>query len=271
MKEEEGLPAIVRAREYRLYDRRGRRYIDFYLNGGRALLGHRPPGVAQAMKGTVDRGLVAEYPSPWSGRLARLLQKRFGESLEVRIYPGVESASAAAGAHLADLSFEEGKRQCREEGKLPLWRPGGLEPAEEARLLDGEWGRIFLPLLPYPGRFAPAVLCLLPGAPQLQTPAPVSPLLEAMLVKVTAALVKWEQTADTRIWSTFDYAGVERRGPYFRLSGSEGEYKALRRRLMEQGVLLPPKRSTPAVIPGEFTSGEVKPLRKELEQLYGNS
>ena len=35
------IPPIRRARGYRLYDHRGRRYLDLWQNGGHSLLGHR--------------------------------------------------------------------------------------------------------------------------------------------------------------------------------------------------------------------------------------
>lgn len=271
MERENELPRIVRARGYRLYDERGTRYVDFYQNGGRALLGHRPPGASQALKSTLDRGLVAEYPTVWSGRLEKLLKSRFRGLAEARLYPSEREAERAAGCRLVDITFDEGRRRCEAGGGLPLWRPGALSRDEECLLLAGEWGRLFVPLLPFPGSFAPAAVCRLPEGPELPPAAPVSPVLEAVLVKCAAALQKWEENADSSRWEYFDVPGLERRGPYMRLSPDGREYRSLRTRLLERGVLLPPAASIPAVIPGEYTAGEVEPLKKELEGLYGTS
>jgi hypothetical protein len=282
------LPEIVRARGYRLYDARGGRYIDFYQNGGRALLGHRPPGASQALKSTLDRGLVAEYPDRRGGRLERLVRGRFPGVKEVLLFrsmeracravlpdlppeSGRETAEPGPESGVGDLTFAEGRELCRRGSAVPLWRPGALEDAEERRLLEGEWGRAFIPLLPFPGGFAPAVLCVLDGGDVHWPPERVSPLLEALLIKCAAALQKWEQTADRSKWEFFDRPGLERRGPYLRFALKGADYLRLQRRLLARGVLLPPAETVPAVIPGEFTPGEVKPLRKELEGLYGNA
>jgi hypothetical protein len=270
--QEEGreLPRIVRAREYRLYDERGRRYIDFYQNGGRALLGHRPAGAARAVKASFERGLVAEYPTPWSGRLEKLLRKRFPGLSGLRSYRSPEEACRVAGGEAVDISFREGRARCAGGEGIPLWRPGGLDTEAERELRAGRWGSCFLPLLPFPGGFAPGLLCLLRGGDELPPSETISPLLEALLVRAAAGMQKWEENADTEAWARFDFPGVERSGPYLRFSLEEGDYRALRARLLQRGVLLPPTVETPAVVPGEFTEGEVKPLLEELEGLYGD-
>ena len=56
------MPEIRRARDYRLYDIHGRRYLDLCLDGGRALLGHKPGRVVLMMKNALEKGLSASYP-----------------------------------------------------------------------------------------------------------------------------------------------------------------------------------------------------------------
>jgi len=67
------MPLIRRARGYRLYDHRGRRYLDLWQNGGRSLLGHRPAGQTTLLKNLLSKGLAADLPSPYTGRLERAL------------------------------------------------------------------------------------------------------------------------------------------------------------------------------------------------------
>ncbi|AHH12361.1 Peptide methionine sulfoxide reductase [Borrelia hermsii YBT] len=56
-------PIIKRARFFYLYDIRGNRYLDLYLNGGLNFLGHRVQGLNLILKQTFSRGLTASYPS----------------------------------------------------------------------------------------------------------------------------------------------------------------------------------------------------------------
>jgi len=59
------LPVIRRARGYRLYGQDGRRYLDLWQGGGRALLGHRPARVTTVLKNVISTGLVTDLPSDW--------------------------------------------------------------------------------------------------------------------------------------------------------------------------------------------------------------
>ncbi len=53
------IPPIRRARGYRLYDHRGRRYLDLWQNGGHSLLGHRGLHLLSLLKNLMSRGLLA--------------------------------------------------------------------------------------------------------------------------------------------------------------------------------------------------------------------
>lgn len=64
---------VRRAREWRLYDQSGDRYVDFYQADGAAFLGHRPPGLARSVAAEIDRGLWAPLPTPWRARLEKAL------------------------------------------------------------------------------------------------------------------------------------------------------------------------------------------------------
>ncbi|AYE36219.1 hypothetical protein DB313_01745 [Borrelia turcica IST7] len=57
------IPIIKRARFFYLYDIKGNRYLDLYLNGGNNFLGHRVKGLNLILKQTFSRGLTASYPS----------------------------------------------------------------------------------------------------------------------------------------------------------------------------------------------------------------
>lgn len=70
------LPAqrvIRRARGYYLYDDRGTRFLDMWLDDGAALLGHRVPAAARAMAAETSRGLWTALPTRWPRRLRQQL------------------------------------------------------------------------------------------------------------------------------------------------------------------------------------------------------
>ncbi len=71
------MPAILRARAYRLYTKDGRRLIDLWLTGGAAILGHTPPNILREIKNTASRGLYSPFPHFTEGRYLKALSKLF--------------------------------------------------------------------------------------------------------------------------------------------------------------------------------------------------
>ncbi len=315
-----GLPKIKRARGYRVYGTDGARYIDFYLNGGRALTGHRPPGTLQVLKSGGERGLWAEYPGPWRRHADRLLMQLFPEVEQVFYFQNIESALVSAGralgaeAVLADTPFkfhtEELSKAVAKEwpkivdgGRLKdkhkaqkqqivYCRPWALTPEEHNRLSEGKYGPFFIPLVPFPGNILPVPLCKIkePAVtgkePLSRPPGPLeisetieteaqsvhseqsepSPVMFQLLIKCIAGLQKLQQQDFARLWQKFDLPGIERIGPYLRFQMKSKEYAGFFTALLERGVLVPPKQSIPAVVPCEFTEGEVMPLIKECKE-----
>ncbi len=75
---------------------------------------------------------------------------------------------------------------------------------------------------------------------------------------------------DTEKWKEFDLPGLDRVGPYLRFRIDEKGYAELFRRMLGEGVLLPPARDIPAIIPRDYNPGDVKPLLHALRRLYGD-
>ncbi len=291
------LPAVKRARGYRVYAADGTRYIDFYLNGGRALTGHRPNGALQVLKSTAERGLWAEYPGAWRRKADRLLQQLYPEVEDIFYFPTLESAlqalrelprESAEPVTLVDTPFafysgEPEPASCGEVlSSVVLRRPFALTAEQEEKLVQGIYGPYFIPLIPFPGRFLPVPLCRLRGVEPsddessrsagLSEPAEpheLSPILYHLLIKSVTELQRFQvrvPALTSRTWSRFDLPGLQRCGPYLKFGLDEQEYIRLQSRMMENGVLLPPDQQTPAVIPAEFTDGEVLPLIRECKE-----
>ncbi|WP_024653928.1 hypothetical protein [Borrelia persica] len=80
------LPIIKRARFFYLYDIKGNRYLDLYLNEGLNFLGHRVPGLNLILKQTFSRGLTASYPSVFKKQFENVFFSYFKEAGFVRVF-----------------------------------------------------------------------------------------------------------------------------------------------------------------------------------------
>ena len=88
------LPRIRRARGYRLSALDGRRLLDMWQDGGRAILGHRGADVTTALKRALDRGVTEAFPSVQEHRLEQALRRLLGaaEPFSVAVYASRERA-----------------------------------------------------------------------------------------------------------------------------------------------------------------------------------
>ena len=328
------LPMIHRARGYRLYGTDGRRYVDFYQDGGRALLGHRPAGWTWILKSTGNRGLFAPYPSRFAGKARRAALSLFSWVGDAHVFPDLHTALAAlsrfeakeakAGAGVggapsyrpADV-LTASQEELEDPLTIPLLRPFGpgwapanaeissSEREKTERAYSGAWGKWLLPLIPIPGEFGAVVLLELTGGDQERGREPecygelagegdISPLSEDLMLRAVSDLSRYMDEADPERWRLFDLPGFVRRGPYLLYCPRNGEaeeegeagekcgarssldssevreYNNLFEAMLERGVLLPPNPADPAIIPGEYSDGEVQPLIRESRRRYAD-
>ncbi|MFO7848593.1 MAG: hypothetical protein R6V67_01420 [Spirochaetia bacterium] len=282
------IPLIKRSRGYRLYGADNKRYIDFYQEGGKALLGHRPPGWTGVLKSTGSRGLFASYPTLFSGRARKAALSLFPWAADALFFPGFSSAASfllsSRKEHAAPSFFPfrcadpltaSGEELMR-ENTIPLWRPCGLDNDAEKALKGGRWGRWCMPILPLPGEMGPVLLLDIDGSGTGVKPAlpPLSAIQEDLAVKAVSGLKAYLDSTDKEMWGRFDLPGVFRRGPYLLFQHREEEsrdaYSRFFARMLDEGLLLPPDPREPAIIPAEFTDGEVKPLIRELRRNYAD-
>jgi hypothetical protein len=156
------LPVIKRARGRYAYGADGRRYLDCFLNDGRAILGHRPPKVSTVMKDVISTGRFADYPSEYDARLVKLLAQAIPSHPVVRLYTDVSAALDA----ISDLSgrscipADPARADFRDSaGEAWYWRPFlGSENG-----VDYSLPRFLLPILPFPGSWAGQAVCAAEG------------------------------------------------------------------------------------------------------------
>ena len=245
------VPAVLRARDYRLYTNNGKRMVDLWLNGGSAVLGHTPPSFLKEIKNTASRGLYAPFP--------HFLEKRYIKALS-GIFPGRNfRLYAAPPPELENLILQ---------GKAAIWRPYEQNNNEVLVLvvpgIQG-WravGKLWLPLglcvlaidpdfekntkLP-PGDFLPPVL-LAAAARGLYDLIAAEPLRsKPNFPKIAKALKK---NKGSEFW--------QQQGIYLvpRNTQTSEEWALLFKQFLEAGFLLPPVPSQPLVLPGILSPGE---------------
>lgn len=295
------LPVIKSARGYRLYGEDGRRYVDFFQNNGHAMGGHRPADALQALKSSAARGLWAEYPSRRQAKVERLMAQLLPFVDRVFLYPHMGAALADASAGLGapvrlqetPIGFHSGREKpaAGDAVSIMRWRPFALDPGQEEALAAGEYGELCIPLIPFPGSFLPVPLCRIRGgrfepgyvsgrrAASAAGPErtetfggfpEISPVLCALMIKSIAQTRKMIAECDAEMWREFDLPGLQRTGPYLHFRIDEEGYAELYSRMLEEGILLPPGRDIPAIIPADYNPGDVKPLLRALRRLYGD-
>ena len=256
------MPIVVRARSFYLYDRYGVRYIDFFQNHGRAILGHRPELMQRAIKSTVSRGLVSEYPSVFEGRLEKLLAKLFPDYSGFRMYDDPDVVEKVAMRVSKDVIYDPACSPIEANCAVSYWRPY-LE-------VGGADSVLLFPILPFPGSFIPQVVCIKDQALADELPPSdcVSPLLLDLLIKATASLIQSVNSVETVAKRRDNpLSGLfETRGPYGMTNLSESRYREFAQEALRLKVVLPPSPDVPFIVPGEYSKGDVEMFLKLARQ-----
>jgi hypothetical protein len=241
------VPAVLRARGFRLYNQNGR-LIDLWQNGGVAILGHTPPNLLHEMKNTASRGLYAPLPHFTESRFIKVLSKLLPE-YNFRLY-------AAPPQELAYLF------NC---GSAVLWRPF-INPKSpfEAK------APLIIPVLPCIHTWRnnlPLGLCITAAKTesqleQLPLGDILSPVLLAMATRGIYDLIASPQRGKPALPRTAKALGNSkiwrRHGIYLSLKEEPSlqAWSGLFRQFMDAGFLLPPIPSQPVILPGELSPGE---------------
>lgn len=244
------LPIVKRARDYYLYDERGERILDLYLDDGRAINGHRPNGLSLALKNAIERGLYAPYPSIYSDRLLKLLRIEFPLFQNIGIYKSFSSFSELYGGDIVISDPLEDNSSAYQ-----LWRPY-LPVAESCRLLVLRF--------PFPGSEAVAVLSFedlpLPGSDILP------PFILSGLIRSFFDFKNRFDKVSGKNWDALDKTGHwKRTGPYLKPQCSSEEYEVLFRFYLENGILISPDYSKPSIFVVQIREGSLKKLYKNLK------
>jgi hypothetical protein len=273
------LTNIRRARGFRLYDVRGKRYLDLSRDG--ALLGHRTAATLTAVKSVLSQGLATALPTAWEPRLVAALLRMFPESRSVRLFSSPERAREAVSRFL-------GKRVDAREVHDPALdspAPGPLLPAFWRPFLPVPHGvAALLPVLPFTLCGAPAPVCFpedLPGDEIPSDPLPgfllagalhgLHALREGSGGPPTAGRAQKQPHWGSRaVERALDSArGWKRSGPYVRAVFPAADYARVHAEFLAAGVLLSAGYPGPSVLPGECSPGETSLLADLFARIPG--
>jgi hypothetical protein len=269
------LPRVLRARDFHLYTDSGKKLVDLWLYGGKAVLGHKPPRVLLELKNAAERGLFTPLPHPLERRLTKALVAIFPDRSfrlyndSLSMYRAIEKALPRESAPfqaeaIPDPAFLDSDAK---KAVASLWRPF-VEPVPKTPIL--------LPVLPWP--LGPAVLTL---DKSLEASFPEGELIPPVLL-AQAARALYDLAAEIRSPSRQNYYRIEkaisgagqgngsksciwqRRGIYLTTRVDREKYADLFRSFLEAGFLLPPSASEPAILPSSMSKGEEMQLARLL-------
>jgi hypothetical protein len=260
-------PPIKRARAYYLYDFKGKRYLDLYQQNGRALLGHRPAGLTRVLKQVASKGLIADLPSIYPGRLQKLLSHLLPAYHDFRVAGCMHRALELASLYLKksvdafmihDPLYNNGTGG---EQALGYWRPFCTPPKS---------AQVVLPVLPLAVSGAPVILCF-----KQKTPAGfpssdiVSPLLLAGLIRSGYDLLQYNKPE----WYNEELLQAapswQQQGMYVTAACGQEAYERVFRSFLQQGFVLSPFYPGPSILPGEVSEGELKKMLKLFREIPG--
>ncbi|GHT57518.1 hypothetical protein FACS1894109_09870 [Spirochaetia bacterium] len=270
------LPPVLRAREFRLYTEGGRRFVDLWQHGGRAILGHTPPNLLRELKNTANRGLMSPFPHPLEKRLVKALSKLFPDRIfriyadDASLYRALESAGFTLkdGDPIPDPAMVSGT-----VSGLSLWRPFLDAPGADSALSP-----LLIPILPW--SLSPRVLVMEESlSPEFPPSDMISPLILAAAARGVYDLIAAIPERDSTVFPKLNkvlYGGPgkasakkwRRQGIYLTQVPSldAGSYADLFRRFLADGFLLPPGPQEPLILPGAMSPGEEAKLAELLSQ-----
>ena len=247
------LPKVLRARDFRLYLEGGKRLVDLWLIGGRAVLGHKPPLVLRELKNAAERGLYSPLPHPAEERFLKALGEIFpGRTFRLYLDSGsLDKALAASGF----------------TGTIPLWRPFLKADETQGPGTQGPDTPILRPVLPW--SLGPEILVLdksIDGsfpAGELIPPVLLAPATRALYNIIATMKAKGSgQRKYKKIEKVLTDSLWRRQGIYLWLKNDmdREKYKALFLHFLEGGFLIPPDAREPLILPISMSDGEVSKL-----------
>ena len=250
------IPSIVRARGFYLYTKTGKRIVDLWQDGGKAILGHKPPGLLRELKNSSERALFAPFPHTAQERFFKALLQLF-PAKAFRVYQHksvMYSALQRAGFQTENGITDPALSPCQ-QSPCTLWRP----------FIKIDDAPILVPILPW--SWSPQVLVV---DPHLDFPLESDIISTALLSGATRAVhnlvaaLKAKRSVSPLLQESMQNTLWNLKGIYVHIRRPESCYEALFRLFFEAGFLIPPDPLTPLILPESLSKGE----EAHLAQLF---
>ncbi|AAX16853.1 hypothetical protein [Borrelia hermsii] len=250
-------PIIKRARFFYLYDIRGNRYLDLYLNGGLNFLGHRVQGLNLILKQTFSRGLTASYPSVFRKQFENILFSFFKEAGFVCIFKFERDARefllSLTGQHCFSKPWEE---------QLGIYEfRAGFNNFRYPMLVD----------IPMPGCMSISIAIVDNLSRKIEFRDPLDALTLAVARHMLAKILSYEKSSKIN----FDIFAT----PMFKLIGrymfpiyKSEHHNEVFNEYLKNGYLISPSFDIPSLIPLKFSKGDLDGFRKvalRLQDKFG--
>ena len=274
------LPVISRARDYRLYSSGGRRIVDFYQDGGNAVLGHRVPGISLSMKQAIEKGVFFSCRTRYDSRLKKAVELLSGRNIDFSVFPGEEALFSALGIDLPSFfpereneksSVKNKKEKTESHNKAAstdtvFWHPFSGDSLKE--LLNNY--SFVVPVIPFPGTLSPRIV--LSASSSLPASGQVSPVVLAAYITAVYNLINFSESDLYKIWDS-EEEYIRRlwriKGIYLIPCYEEHFHKKIFINLLEQGYLISPDYSVPSILPGKISKGEMNNFIKTVINIAG--
>jgi hypothetical protein len=245
------IPQIKRAREYRLYDYKGNRFLDFYQNNGHSILGHRPGTLTKQIKNTISRGLIYDIPSVYQKRLKKELAKTFKDYKSFHIFNSLEHALKNAYEYLNTDPLLIGDPAFNNIEKISFYRPFLTEKIEKQLFSKSD---ILIPILPFSLGGSPVITCIKKNIDNIQddhiSPFILSGTLNSIYNLRKAVLHNYRFSIKSKYWTCI--------GIYLVPNMKKEKYKKAFKYFLNNGILISPYYNKPSILPGTATPGEIK-------------
>ena len=265
---EKFLPSIKRVRGYRLYTNNGEKYLDFFQEGGKALLGSKPSGFSLALKNEIEKSNFYNYPSGYFKKIAKgisklaidISQTACGSEVNISYFKTEEEMTGY-------VSEKEGKKYslCKNiapndlenhnhhAGTIYLWYPFCGNSLKQ--YLDNF--TYVAPVLPFPGDIAP--LILLSSATHIENNYIPSPVALSGLNNIIYNLIKFLEQEPYAHWR--EYASMlnkiwKAKGPYLIPVYKKEAHELIFKNFLEKKILIQPRYGQMSALPAEISEGE---------------
>lgn len=243
------LPMIRRMRGWRLYAANGKKLLSLWSDYGRNIFGYKPRGLATIAKSAIDRGLIAPSPGEWNGRIARMILKHMPMRPFVRLFNSPEEAVRIATGGLSKP--EPGS--CVFAFDAYMKKPGMTSEPESVSII-----------LPVPASFSIGILASKsPHSEGEKGSELIDGLRGLTAIHALSQMFEQEKIDASEQWMRIDqFAGslFERSGPWLYPKYPREMHKTIFMRCVERGILISPDYDFPSSVPGDFDSGELRPM-----------